>query len=123
MDRGEARASFVRLVTDDMLGRVWVLEFEGEPAGYVVLTLGYSMEYSGRDAFVDDLFIRERYRRRGLGRMAMDVVKSECRGRGVRALHLEVGRTNTAAKELYRRFGFVDHDRQLMTVALDDEGG
>jgi ribosomal protein S18 acetylase RimI-like enzyme len=33
----------------------------------------------------------------------------------VRALHLEVDHTNEAARRLYRRWGFVEHDRYLMT--------
>ncbi|HYS78429.1 MAG TPA: hypothetical protein VEO94_06295 [Candidatus Dormibacteraeota bacterium] len=34
---------------------------------------------------------------------------------GVRALHLEMERGNVAAQALYRRHGFADHDRYLMT--------
>jgi len=30
-----------------------------EPIGYMILTLGYSLEYRGRDAFVDELFVVE----------------------------------------------------------------
>ena len=41
-----------------------------------------------------------------------------CRGRGVRALHLEVERENTRAQSIYRRAGFVDHDRYLLTKWL-----
>jgi ribosomal protein S18 acetylase RimI-like enzyme len=33
----------------------------------------------------------------------------------VTALHLEVERKNKAAQEFYRRIGFQDHDRYLMT--------
>jgi ribosomal protein S18 acetylase RimI-like enzyme len=39
---------------------------------------------------------------------------------GVRALHLEVGRDNVPAQELYRRVGFVDTDRRLLTLKLAD---
>ena len=36
-------------------------------------------------------------------------------GAGVSALHLEVERQNEAAQGFYRRLGFKDHDRYLMT--------
>jgi len=34
---------------------------------------------------------------------------------GISAVHLEVDHTNTVAQALYRKAGFVDHDRYLMT--------
>ena len=117
-DAGLSAEAFDRILGDDGLGGVWLLEAKEETAGYVVMTLGYSMEYSGRDAFVDDLFIRAPYRRQGLGREAMNAVMEECRRRGVRAIHLEVDRQNLAAKELYRQFGFEDKERQLLTANL-----
>ena len=45
-----------RLVADDSLGRAWVIRAAGEGAehaGYMVVTLGFSIEHGGRDAFVD----------------------------------------------------------------------
>jgi hypothetical protein len=38
--------------------------------GCVVLTLGYSLELLGRDAFIDEFYLREVYRGRGWGRQA-----------------------------------------------------
>lgn len=41
-----------------------------------------------------------------------------CRSLGIKALHLEVDRVNTRAKQLYHRFGFQDHERYLLTKWL-----
>jgi len=114
----QAADAFGVILRDDRIGLVWVIERNEEVAGYAVLTAGYSMEYGGGDAFVDDLFVRRGHRRCGLGRMAMEAILEECRTRGIRAVHLEVVRENVAAKELYGRFGFEDKKRQLMTVCL-----
>lgn len=104
------------LLADPALGRVWIAEDEvGAAAGYLVLVLGYSLEFRGRDAFVDELYVREAYRGHGLGSAALDLAEEACREMGVRALHLEVERENTGAQALYRRRGFRDHDRYLMT--------
>jgi ribosomal protein S18 acetylase RimI-like enzyme len=78
------------------------------------------MEYGGRDAFVDDLFIQAGFRGAGLGAATLAEVRTYCVERGVRALHLEVGRDNAAAQAVYRRAGFVDTDRQLLTLRLAD---
>ncbi len=83
--------------------------------GYVVLTFGFSLEFKGRDAFVDEIYFRESHRGRGLGRQAIDLLVETCRSLGVRALHLEVGRENDSALEFYKRNGFVNHGRSLMT--------
>ena len=119
-DEPIARRTLAGIVQDRSLGRVWMIGDGPEPIGYMILTLGYSLEYRGRDAFVDELFIREDRRRMGIGRKAVQVLEQACRELEVRALHLEVERPNLAAQELYRKFGFVDHDRYLMTRHIKD---
>src|SRR4051794_25426270 len=57
VDDESARAAVERLVADASLGRALVIRSEGQPAGYVVLTLGYSIEFGGRTAFVDELYV------------------------------------------------------------------
>jgi ribosomal protein S18 acetylase RimI-like enzyme len=99
-------------------GRAWLFSSGSELAGYVILTLGYSFEYRGREAFVDELYVEEKFRRRGVGRRAMEFVEERARELGVNAIHLEVDRVNDAASGLYRRAGYVDHDRYLMTKWL-----
>src|ERR1700746_3901122 len=96
-------------------GRAWLFSSGSELAGYVILTLGYSFEYRGREAFVDELYVEEKFRRRGVGRRALEFVEERAREWGVNAIHLEVDRVNDAASGLYRRAGYVDHDRYLMT--------
>jgi ribosomal protein S18 acetylase RimI-like enzyme len=89
------------------------------PAGYVVLTLGFSLERGGRDAFIDELYVRREHRRRGLGALAIATAEKGARRLGVRAVHLEVDAGNEAARRLYERVGFRLRGRyQLMTKAL-----
>lgn len=115
----DARAALAQILSDESLGRVWLIESEAEAAGYLVLTFGFSLEFKGRDAFVDELYLRSGFRGRGLGRRALEVAEAACRGSGARALHLEVKRANAAARELYRRSGFREHDRHLMTKWIE----
>jgi diamine N-acetyltransferase len=96
-------------------GRAWLLCIDNKPVGYVILTLGFSFEYRGQEAFIDELYVEEGYRRQGFGQRAMEFAAERARSLGVNVIHLEVDRTNVAALELYRRLGYVDHDRYLMT--------
>ncbi|MEA2624018.1 MAG: hypothetical protein QOD06_63 [Candidatus Binatota bacterium] len=118
-DGARALEAVCALLRDPRFGRIWLIHAEEpEPVGYVVLTLGYSLEFHGRDAFLDELYVREPHRGRGVGTAAIAVVEEACRELGVGALHLEVERRNVRAAELYRRLAYVDHDRFLMTKRL-----
>ncbi len=117
-DPGVARAAMLGLLEDPSRGRAWLIADAEGPAGYLALTLGWSLEFGGRDAFLDEIFLAERLRGRGVGARAIDVALEACRALGVRALHLEVERGNARAQSLYRRMGFEDHDRYLMTKWL-----
>ena len=119
LDAERAETVFAQLLSDDRLGRVWIVEADRSAVGYVVLTFVFSMEYGGLNAVVDDLFIRPGYRHQGLGRAALAQVIESCRSQGVRALHLETEPANGAAMRLYRRAGFRENGRQLMTLRLD----
>ena len=118
LNHQRAAEAFATLLADDRLGYVWFIQTEGQDVGYVVLTLCYSMEYGGLNAFVDDLFVRLPFRRAGLGTAALTEVRALCTKRGVRAIQVETGRDNAAAQGVYRRVGFTQTDRQLLALRL-----
>lgn len=110
-----ARRALGELWATPALGRLYLMDADGEPAGYLVLTFGFSLEFHGRDALVDELYVRERFRGMGIGSAALRTVEDACRADGIHALHLEVDHANLRAKELYHRMGYLDHDRHLLT--------
>ena len=114
-DEQAARTTLEKIVADSSLGCVWLISHEDEAIGYLIITFGYSLEYHGRDAFIDELFIAASYRKQGIGTKAIQFAFEACPKLGIRALHLEVERTNLAAQALYRKFRFESHDRLLMT--------
>lgn len=121
LDRPWATASFSALLRDDSRGAAWIVFHDAEPAGYVVLTVRFSMEYGGLDAFIDDLFVRPSYRRQGLGRAVLRAFFAECERRNVFAVHVEVGHNNVAAKTLYGSYGLCDNGRQMLVVRLGND--
>ena len=116
--RETAERTFLALMGAPDSGQVWILESDGNPAGYVVLTVAFSMEYGGLRGFVDDLFVRKGYRRRGLGGAALAEVRRSCADRGVRALLVETGPANDAALRVYGNAGFRDTGRALLVQPL-----
>jgi ribosomal protein S18 acetylase RimI-like enzyme len=117
-DEGEVGTALGKFLADAELGKAWLIWVGERAAGYVILTLGYSFEFRGRDAFIDELYVAPEFRRRGLGRLAMEFVEERAREMGVNAVHLEVDRENQPARELYRRSGYADPGRYLMTKWL-----
>lgn len=117
-DEKGRRRNWERFVEDGSFGKAWIICDGEKPIGYVVLTLGFSFEYGGRDGFLDELYVDEKYRGRGIGRRTMEFVEERAREMGVKALHLEATQGNDAAIELYRRAGYFKHERFLMTKRL-----
>lgn len=116
--RDAAQQALQRLLQNSSLGRIWLIKQRDEVIGYVVVTLGYSLEYQGRDAFVDELYVRPTYRRQGVGSQTLQFAEEMCRALDVKALHLEVERENKGAQQFYRKMGYGDHDRFLLTKWL-----
>jgi GNAT superfamily N-acetyltransferase len=113
-----ARAALPLILSNPLFGQVHLICLGEDVIGYLVLTFGFSLEYGGRDAFIDEFYLREKWRGRGIGKIGLQFAAEVCRGQGVQALHLEVERANVKAQAVYRRAGFVDHDRYLMTKYL-----
>jgi ribosomal protein S18 acetylase RimI-like enzyme len=118
-DETAVSAAFRQFLALPAFGAVWLLCEGSKTVGYVVLTVGFSFEFHGHDAFIDELYIDAAYRRRGYGRRALAFAEQRAREMGVNAIHLEVDHGNDPALELYRRTGFEDHDRFLMTKWLN----
>jgi ribosomal protein S18 acetylase RimI-like enzyme len=57
------------------------------------------------------------YRRKGLGRQVFEHIKDEANKHDIRALHLEVARSNSNAQKLYSRANFVVRDKYLLMTA------
>src|SRR6266511_2619091 len=55
-DEPSAYSALDGILSDASLGRVWIITEQEAPIGYIVLTLGYSLEYRGRDASIDEVY-------------------------------------------------------------------
>jgi len=105
-DPAIARRAFTELIEQESYGRVWLIRLAEVAAGYVVVTFGYSLEYHGRDAIVDELYLAPDYRGQGIGTQTLQFVEAECRQLGIHALHLEVMADNAKARRLYQKLGY-----------------
>jgi len=116
-----ARSALRQVLESHFHGVVALMHAGEEVAGYLVLTFGFSLEFHGRDALVDELYVREAFRGRGAGTLSLAFAEELCRTEGIHALHLEVDRANADAQRLYHRAGYQDHDRYLLTKWLEKD--
>lgn len=110
------------LLENPELGTIWLIQNQDKTIGYIALCYGYSLEFGGRDAFIDEFFIVSEQRGQGIGKRVLAQVKAEAWRSGIKALHLEVNRDNKAAQRLYNALGFQLRDPfMLMSQHLNDD--
>ena len=77
--------------------------------GYAVISFGYDTDRSRREAYLNDLYVTERWRGRGLGRRLLRAAAETARSHhGATALWWGVQEQNVAAFRFYARLGAHD---------------
>jgi ribosomal protein S18 acetylase RimI-like enzyme len=86
------------------VGRVW-FALEERPFGKVL--------------FIYDIAVEPAHRRRGHAQAALEAVEAFARERGCAGVQLHVFGSNTGARELYRRAGYVETDVTMLKSVVD----
>ena len=114
MDVEVAKTLFQEFISNEHLGKSWLIYSESEIVGYIILTFIFSFEYGGKIAFVDELFIKETARGKGIGKEAIQFIQREVPKLSLKLLYLEVEPHNENAQKLYLAHDFELHNRKLM---------
>ena len=109
---------FKTFISNESLGRCYLILNEKEVVGYVILTFVFSFEYNGQIAFVDELYIQATHRSQGIGQKTIDFIKTEAKNLDIKLLYLEVENHNEAAQKLYLKNNFEIHNRSLMKFTV-----
>ncbi len=80
-----------------------IAEHDGEIAGYAVYYPGYDTDSATRGIYLADLYVREDFRRRGIGRALIAGVAKQSRADGARWIFWSVLKRNRAARRFYKR--------------------
>jgi ribosomal protein S18 acetylase RimI-like enzyme len=107
------KAALVAIAEGEPMARAWLVRDGERAVGYLIITLGFSVEYGGRDGFIDDVYLVPEARGAGLGRRLLAFALAEAERLGVRTLHLEVDVENERATG-YRADRFEETGRRLM---------
>jgi ribosomal protein S18 acetylase RimI-like enzyme len=116
-DFARAKRALEQMIREDH-GRAWIVERERQPAGYVIVLYGFSLEYGGLVLEIDELFIQTEFRGLGLGRTILEFVETQARTVGAILLTLETESENEKAQGFYGRHGFTQVQRRVMRKRL-----
>ncbi len=123
IDLDVSKNLFQEFIADEKLGQAYLIyhsndEKVSEVVGYLILTYIFSFEYQGRIAFLDELYIKETYRGKGIGKQAINFIKEQAALTNVKLIYLELENHNENAQKLYLANDFEVHNRKLLKLNL-----
>lgn len=99
--------------------RALIAEWDGEPAGYALFFAYYS-SWLGPGLFLEDLFVREQFRGRGIGKALLASVARIALQESCYGVHWEVLDWNEKAIHMYKALGAEFRDGWLPVMLTDD---
>jgi GNAT superfamily N-acetyltransferase len=104
---------------EDPRFRALIADWNGEPAGYAFV-FNYYSTWAGRGLFLEDLFVRERFRGRGIGKAMLAEVARIGVAETCYGVHWSVLNWNEGAIDFYKSIAAEFHD-QWRPVLLNGE--
>ncbi len=114
IDCNVTKSLFMEFITNSNFGQCYLIYADNQVAGYVILTIIFSFEYKGKIAFLDELYIQEDFRGKGIGATTIEFIKTECHKLKLKLIYLEVENHNLKAQKLYIAHDFEIHNRKIM---------
>lgn len=105
--------TFNEIMRSDVYLEGYIFELGEEPVGYAITAKMFSQEAGGITLWIDEVYIMNEYRSKGLGKEFFNYIQSTLDTSIVR-LRLEVETDNERAKKLYQNMGFEMLEYQQM---------
>ena len=118
LDLGALRRGVGRVLDDAALGRYFIAEIDGVPAGQMMLTREWSDWRDGMFWWIQSVYVAPEFRGSGVFRRLYHHVEGLAAADGhVCGLRLYVHVENERAIEVYKRLGMVDAEYRVMETA------
>ncbi len=109
------------MLQDESLGFFLLAEKDGNLVGFAAISFAWTLEYGGKTAWLDELYVMPAERSAGIGEKLIDAVIAETKVLGCKAIDLEVETGHERAENLYRRKGFHPLKRRRWAKELNHE--
>lgn len=97
--------TFYELMKSNPYIFAYMVEYDNKSVGYALFMQTYSNEAGGMVLWLDELFILEEYRGRGLGKEVFNFINQEL-SKDYARIRLELTPSNNGARKLYQSMGF-----------------
>ena len=105
-------AGVERLIEDrDTVYMLASADADSPPKGVAQLRFRHSLWTASPDCWVEDVFVEDSARRRGVGDALVELALEVARERGARRAELDTSEHNDAARALYARHGFSESSK------------
>ena len=101
--RSNFEDTFEELMKSSTYAEAFIFEQERKIAGYGLIARTYSQEAGGTVIWIEEIYVKEEFRNKGLGSEFINYVKENVPAKRYR---LETEPENLRAQELYKRHGF-----------------
>jgi len=119
--RDNAKTALINLCENKEYGALFLIQSSLEVIGYCFIAFGYTLQYNGKDAFLDEIYIKPGFRQRGIGKIALQYIHDYLKENNFMAMHLIVHNHNHKAFRYYANNGFTAHKASYMTRVIDRE--
>ena len=93
---------------------------EGELVGSLQLDFRLTTWEAATYVYLEDFFVEEEYRGRGVGSVMLDLARTIAQERGCVRIELDVLESSAEAQRFYVRHGFADQYRRFMRLVLNE---
>ena len=98
--------AFIQQRIENQDSYIYLARLKSQAAGFIQLYPSFSSVSAAPIWILNDLFVAEKYRKKGIGQALMQQAREHCiEKKGIR-LELTTQKTNLAAKRLYERSGY-----------------
>ena len=100
-------------------GRIWVAIEGDRPIGYLIAVYLMSFEYGGISTEIDEFYVKDSERGRGVGKSLLKTFRERMRRQKVVQISLRIGKLNPRGIHFYKKLGFRERKGFLI---MDQKG-
>lgn len=110
-----SRITLEDFINNSQSGSLFIIQSSNDVIGYFCIAFSYTLQYYGKDCFLDEIYIKPEFRHKGIGSHVMNFIEDYLKQNNFKAMHLIVYDHNKPAFEYYIKNGFKAHDAKFMT--------
>ncbi|MCF6443458.1 N-acetyltransferase [Nereida sp. MMG025] len=118
LDFAQIEGALAPILNGTPHGAAYLIGPARAPVGFVLVSFGWCVNAGGMTATIDQIFIRENIRGRGMGSEVLIALPKALAAAGVMTMRAHIPSDNTRAKSLFARLRFIETDAQTMQLAL-----